>query len=92
MRKVKVKLSAVLDLLASAETQGFGGTAFFESAFEWIAPLSDAEIEEYSNSYITPEMKLKGYTAEDVRKVRRTLRRLRRKYERQEGATKASKK
>ena len=80
MRKIEVDLESILDLINCAEDFGFAKTAFFSKMADLTGYVSDNEIHEYANDYLTDEMKAHGYTREDYNKAIETLTEWRDKY------------
>lgn len=82
MRKLKVKLEDVLDLIVCAEDYGHTNSVLHTTLAGWIGDaLTDNEIESSAASYLTPEMRAKGYGEEDADETREKLRAWRSRYQ-----------
>lgn len=82
MRKLKVKLEEVLHLIVCAEDYGHASEVLHPILAGWIGDaLTDDEIESSAASYLTPEMRTKGYGEEDADETREKLRAWRSRYQ-----------
>jgi len=64
--KLEVSLYDILDLINSAEDYGFYDDVLMSTFAEWIGgKLSDEDIEEYAQTYLTEEAKSEGYSKDD---------------------------
>ncbi len=62
MRDIKVDLSEILDVACSAENYGINSPMLMSSLYEWANPVTEAEIREFADSFLSKE----GYGQEDV--------------------------
>ena len=69
MRPISIDLADLLDIVNCAEAYGHGNDVLLATLAEWAGPVSDAEIAEYADRYLTPDAVAKGYTAEDRREA-----------------------
>lgn len=49
-RHARIPVDQLMSLAYNAECCGFGDDLFYVSLFGWMFPLSDAEIDQYTNS------------------------------------------
>jgi hypothetical protein len=80
MRKIEIKLSDLLGVVESAEGYGFGDDVFYTHMACWAGNVSDEEIAEYANYYLTEEAEDRGYGREDYDNSIRVLKDWRDKY------------
>ena len=80
MRTITVDLSLILELVSCAETYGYNKSILLSGFAEMIDELTDSDIEQYVNKFLTPEFLQQGYGQEDVDSVRETLQTFRSQY------------
>lgn len=64
-RKVEVPLESILELVDYVADHGASRHVVLTYLAEWAQPVSDKEIREFAEGYLSPERAGKGYTAED---------------------------
>lgn len=79
-REIKTDLFNIFDLIVAAHEYGYGDDVFYCGMFDMIRPLTDKEIKEFGETYLTPEMREKGYTEEDAESAIKRLTELAAKY------------
>lgn len=65
MRNIEVDLWDILDLVACAMDYGFNDDVLMCSFYDFAGDVSDEELREFADSYVTPEKLEEGYTMED---------------------------
>lgn len=63
MRKVEIGVEDLFGLIHAAEDVGCG--EYIPDLIKLAGGISNEDIEEYANSFLTDEYKAKGYTEED---------------------------
>ena len=65
MKTVQINLREILDLVNAASDYGIYSSMFSQAMAEWAGSVSDAEIQEYADWFLTPEAAEQGYSEED---------------------------
>ena len=65
MREVQVPLNDILEIVNCAYSYGFGRDILLYTLAEWAGDVTDKEIKDYAEWFISKEAKDKGYTPED---------------------------
>jgi len=79
-RFVTIPLEELLDLLSCADDYGFDGDIFYDFVFSYINPLTEEEIEEFAQTFLTEEAKNRGYGEEDYHNIKNKLMELKEAY------------
>jgi GNAT superfamily N-acetyltransferase len=83
---VEIPLFDILDLIACAEDYGHTNQIIMSTFAEWLGHvLSDEDIEDYAQGYLTEEMRAKGYSEEDYEALKTQLVAWREKWCREDG-------
>ncbi|MFA5026048.1 MAG: hypothetical protein WC503_06085 [Candidatus Shapirobacteria bacterium] len=80
MRPITIPLEELLDLLSCAEDYGFDDDIFYNFVFSYINPLTDEEIEEFAQTFLTEAAIRKGYGEEDYQNIKYKLTKLKETY------------
>ena len=79
--KLNVTLFSVLELIFSAEDYNFNDDVLMSTFAEWLDnKLSDEDIEEYAQTFLTEKAKEEGYGEDDYKSAVRTLKHFRLEY------------
>ncbi len=73
MRKLTCDLSDILDLVHCSSDYGFDKATFFEAMADMTGYVSNEEIQEFADMYLTPENRAHGYCEEDQENALETL-------------------
>jgi hypothetical protein len=77
-RTLSVSLEDLLSLVNCAKDYGFARSVFLDAMADWTGrAVSDAEIRDYAQGYMTPEMIARGFGEEDHDEAIETLTRWR---------------
>lgn len=79
-REVTTDLENILSLINCASSYGFGRDVFYSGMFGIIKPVNEQEIQDYASTFLTSEMRSKGYTEEDYESAIEELTELNNRY------------
>jgi hypothetical protein len=65
MRHITIQLPDLLDLVNAADGGGFGRPMLLSALADWAGVVTDAEIAEYADDFLSPELRARGYSGDD---------------------------
>lgn len=72
-RQITTDLFEVLDILYAAEDYGYAKSVLISFLFKLVGKISEEEIEAFAQTFLTEEMRKKGYGEEDYEIIKERL-------------------